>query len=264
MNSRYSLERRKRLCEPVAVDLAALVEPDMRWMFDLINPVSEKRAIALQRNADLVERQRATIARTNEIWSLASQSGRPSDPELLAARDQVNAEVHAIRSQLPRAKAAEFCRNGVRKGALKGARKDARKRAHDGETHQRLAPYAVLYLAWEAAYPQEWRAAGLHSPWHIKAKSLRQFAHLGVPPECAKPLSDLVIDAIRREHRCEDRWYAGVARRVAGPDLDQALTETLEAPDPVARMRAGYVRWIINSPAEPVTEVSWRRWLSCI
>jgi len=71
-----------------------------------------------------------------------------------------------------------------------------------------------------------------------------------------------VIAAIQREHRCKDRWYAGVARQVAGPDLDQALSEALEAPDPLARMRAGYVRWIIDNPAEPVTEASWRRWLS--
>jgi len=96
------VERREPLCEPVAVDLAALVEPDTRWMFDLIDPVSETRAIALQRNADLVERQRATVTRDNEIWVLAGRSWKPSDPGLLAAWDQVRAEVRAIRAQLPR------------------------------------------------------------------------------------------------------------------------------------------------------------------
>lgn len=228
------------------MDLAALVELDTRWMFDLIDPIPETRAIALRRNADLVERQRATVARNNEILLKAGGSWRPSDPALLAARDQVQAEVRAIRSQLPRAKAVDFFLNGAR----------------DGETHQRLAPYAVLVLAWEATYPQEWRTAGLYSPWHIKAKSLRQFAKVGVPPECVRPLAELVIAAIRREHRCEDRWYTGVARRVAGPVLDQALTATLKSPEPLARKRAGYVRWIIENPAEPVTEASWRRWLS--
>lgn len=49
------------------LDLAALVEPDTRWMFDLTNPVSETRAIALQHNADSDERQRATVSKDSEI-----------------------------------------------------------------------------------------------------------------------------------------------------------------------------------------------------
>lgn len=72
----------------------------------------------------------------------------------------MRAEVPAIRSQLPRAKAADFCHNGAR----------------NTETHEQLAPHAVLNLAWEAAYPRVARTAGLYSPWHIKAKSLRQSA----------------------------------------------------------------------------------------
>jgi hypothetical protein len=123
------------------------------------------------------------------------------------------------------------------------------------------ARYAVLFLQWEVAFPDEWRAAAPWSPWGLKQTILRGFVRVGALGR-DQVLIDLVMAAVGREQRCEDRWYAALARRVDSPELRCLLAEATESPDSHVRRRAGYVSAVLDDPDMAVTLASWRRWLA--
>ena len=68
--------------------------------------------------------------------------------------------------------------------------------------------------------------------------------------------------AVNREHRCEDRWYAALARRLDSPELRNLLAEAAASTDPLVRLRAGYVNAVLEDRSMAVTVASWRRWLA--
>ncbi|WP_143465953.1 hypothetical protein [Kribbella sp. ALI-6-A] len=123
------------------------------------------------------------------------------------------------------------------------------------------APYAVLYLRCEADFPDEWRAASPWSPWGVKQQILRGFVKVG-PVGQERALTDLVVDAVGRPQRCEDGWYAALARHLDGPDLRSRLAEAEESDDPVVRLRAGYVYRVLDDRSMKVTLASWKRWVA--
>jgi hypothetical protein len=123
------------------------------------------------------------------------------------------------------------------------------------------APYAVLFLRWEADFPDEWRTASPWSPWGLKQGILRGFVKVG-PVGHERALADLVMDAVGRRQRCEDGWYAAVARHLDGPELRSRLAEAEEAGDPVVRLRAGYVGRVLDDRSMKVTLASWKRWVA--
>lgn len=222
------------------------VPADADYVFDLISPDPERRRLALARDAALAEDFREALAGYDELWGMAKWS--PGDPGLQAAMDQTRAAMSAAADRTLHGIALLFIRAYSEGGPA---------------DHDRLAPYAVLFLRWENAYPEQWRiprASG--SPWGLKKYVLRRFIQAGVPAAVKDDVLQLLIQAVAREHRCEDRGFAELARVLDGPCLRVALQQAETNTDPLVRLRAQYVRWVVEHPGEPVTTAGWRRWLA--
>jgi hypothetical protein len=228
------------------VDLA--VPADADYVFNLISPDSERRAAAVARDAALVEDFQRALARHNELWFIAGKSWQPKDAAVHAAMDQARAAMSAAKSRTLHGIAGKFI--------------DAR-RLGGPDDHERLAPYAVLFLRWENTYPDQWRGARASgAPWRRRKHVLRRFIRGGVPAHVRGDVIELVAQAIAREHRCEDGGFAALARLVNGAELHSTLIAAEAADDPLIRLRAQYVRWVVDHPAAPVTTAGWRRWLA--
>lgn len=132
--------------------------------------------------------------------------------------------------------------------------------AGDLDDYRRLAPYAVLFLRWEADSPELWRTAGLGSPWPVKKRVLRQFADMDVLEPHVDALTQLTLGAINRSQRCNDLGYVLVARALDGPVLRAGIDAAVRTSEQTVRLRAGYVHWALENPQAPVTLASWRAW----
>ncbi|MEW2432075.1 hypothetical protein AB0877_29035 [Micromonospora sp. NPDC047644] len=133
---------------------------------------------------------------------------------------------------------------------------------HDG-TEALWAPFAVLYLRWEADYPTEWGVpeSRMHSPWATKDVLLRRFERGGLPEGTRPDIAELVLSALRRPYRCKDWMYARLVPRLDPSFLDRVAALTT-ADEPLVRLRAQFVLEAAESPERRVTRVSWQRWLS--
>lgn len=211
------------------------------WAFDLVSADPALRSAALARHNELIKTWNESLARINRLWR---------EKQVLRRAAEVRRAADAQQAAIG--------------GTVYGAVADFERAARTGDpaAYRRLAPYAVLFLRWEAAYPVEWREAAPWSPWAVKKAVLRGFARRGPTDECEPDLVDLVLAAVGREQRCEDGWYAAVARAVDGPALRRKLRTAGRSADPVVRRRAGFVRWALDHPAAPVTLASWRAWLA--
>jgi flagellar motility protein MotE (MotC chaperone) len=131
---------------------------------------------------------------------------------------------------------------------------------HDPEGHARLAPYGLLFLQWEQRFPEEWRPAGWpFSLWPEKEAVLRAFCAGEPTPLTGPALEDLLIAAVRRTQRCQDRRYWSLARRIDTPGLRGRLAEAT-AESETARLRAGYVLWLLDHPGQAAGSAAWLRW----
>jgi hypothetical protein len=217
------------------------------WLFDLIDPDPGRRQAALQRQAALISTWSDGLRWSNSLWF---QNDRSSDfshsPKLTAEYDQALAMQKNAIDQTLYSVAGDFNR--------------ARYLELDDAAAESM-PYAVLFLQWEAGFQNEWRSAAPWSPWGQKQSILRAFVKTG-PLGREDALIDLVMAAVNREHRCEDRWYAALARRLDGPVLRNRLAEAAASTDPLVRLRAGYVSAVLDDRSIVVTLASWKRWLA--
>lgn len=121
-----------------------------------------------------------------------------------------------------------------------------------------LVGYSLRYLEWEAWYPAEW-----HKHWITKAGQLEALAgRADLGADARGRLVELVIAAVRRDHRCEDRGYALVARSIDDATLRGRLAAETRAAEEVIRWRAGFLLHLLDHRAEPATAGSWKRWLA--
>jgi hypothetical protein len=222
------------------------VPADSGYVSDLVDPQPRRRERAVQRHAEYVGALNDALRWHNDIWRRAERASALSDPAVAAAMDQASA---AYRDALAHTVQG-----------LVGCFLSAWRPEH-AEDRARLAPYGVLFLRWETEFPEQWRHAGPYSPWHAKKEVLRNFSRFGIPPPQRDQLTSLLIAAVHRAHRCEDRGYSTLARRLDGPVLRAALGLAAESTSPHARLRARYVQWVIDHEDEPVTLAGWRRWL---
>lgn len=133
-------------------------------------------------------------------------------------------------------------------------------RAPDREEYARLSPFGLLFLRWEERFPEEWHSADwVCSLWGEKAMVLHAFRAGEPTPVTRSALEDLLIAAVRRTQRCEDRSYWSLARRIDTPELRGRLTE-VAAESEKARLRAGFVLWLMEHPGESPGSASWLRW----
>ena len=110
------------------------------------------------------------------------------------------------------------------------------------------APFVLLYLRWEADYPDEWRSPETNqwSPWTCKEVVLGRLSRHGVPEAIRPEIADLIIAAIRRPYRCKDWMYGQTVRHVADAAFLDKITALLDAHDPLIRLRAQFVRYLLN------------------
>ena len=195
------------------------------WAFDLVDPDDGRRHAALDRHRALLEAASAALCRMNEIWARTG-SFAPADRPSAAAMDQAHAEFRANRD-----------------GTL------------FGPISARDARYAVLFLRWEARYPDEWRAASpwTWSHWGTKEGLLRWFATAGVPGAVRADVAELILDALRRPYRCKDWRYAALLRHVADPSLLDRI-RLLAGGD----RRARFLLHVAAHPGERITMNSYR------
>ncbi|MFI5686756.1 hypothetical protein [Streptomyces sp. NPDC051636] len=121
-------------------------------------------------------------------------------------------------------------------------------------------PFALLFLEWEARYPQEWTAHA--KAWGTKQSLIRDVATIGHDPRVRAKLVDLVDVIVQRPYRCKDREYVRVARAVDGAELRDTLARAQRSERPWAQRHAGYVLRLLDHPEVPNTRHEWNTWLA--
>lgn len=119
-------------------------------------------------------------------------------------------------------------------------------------------PYALLFLEWEARYPEDWTVHA--KKWGTKQHLIRDLAVAEHSAPVRAKLTELVEIVVRRPYRCKDRDYVRVARAVDSPDLRAGLTAAARSGDPWAERHAGYVLWLLHHPELPNSLHVWRTW----
>jgi hypothetical protein len=220
---------------------------DRSWLFDLVCEDEHRRVAALTRHRQSLEAAGAALDRLNAVWARAG-SWMPEQAYLSAEMDQARAAVDWHFDQTLCGPVAAF----------------AGLQPSGSVAHVLYAPFAVLFLRWEALYPVEWRApdSWWHSPWTTKAAVLTRFDAEGVPDEVLTDLTELVTAAVRRPYRCKDWLYAGLVRHFPGAVLRRALAPMVDAVDPLTRLRVQFLTDLSDDPGQRVTRRTWRRWLA--
>jgi hypothetical protein len=205
------------------------------------------RARALARHQALLAAAGEALRRQNRLWALAG-SFAPTEPHLLAATDQARAEFDRSKRQTIFGPIEVF---------LQAARSDASAR-------QTYCSYPVLYLQWEADYPQQWAAPGssLSSPWGTKEALLGRLDRDGVPQDVRPQIRSLIVAALRRPYRCKDWMYARLVRQVLDPPFLGTVEKLCDAEEPLVRLRAQFVIHAAQNPQQRIKRASWRRWLA--
>ncbi len=213
------------------------------WMFNLISADPDRRGQAVRRHHELDLAAMGADNALAAIWPAAG--GQPADPRLAAQIDQAKAAI----------------REAYRRCWVVTAGRWADGMEPDSDVGARLA---LLYLQWEAAYPAQWRASMLWSPWGMKKMVLRRFATTAhqFGTEFRHALQDLIIAAVRREHRCEDQGYGPLARALDDTRLRAGLDSAARDNDLLVRLRAGFLLWALDHADIPVAPRSWQTWLS--
>jgi hypothetical protein len=135
--------------------------------------------------------------------------------------------------------------------------------APDDEVTEALwAPFAVLYLRWEADHPTEWGApeSRMWSPWGTKEALLRRFDRCGLPVDARPQIAELILAALQRPYRCKDWLYARLLRHLDPSFLD-SVGSLASADDPLVRLRAQFLLDAAENPERRITRLSWQRWL---
>ncbi|MFE9498887.1 hypothetical protein [Streptomyces collinus] len=134
------------------------------------------------------------------------------------------------------------------------------KPADDGITTWAGLPFALLFLEWEARYPEEWTRHA--KDWDWKQWLIRELATADHDDQVKAKLIDLVDLVIQRPYRCKDREYVRVARAMDGAELRGRLHRAHQSGNSWAERHAGYVLWLLDRPEAPNTRHVWRTWLA--
>ncbi|MER5888741.1 hypothetical protein ABT160_33355 [Streptomyces sp. NPDC001941] len=215
---------------------------DMRlgWAHGLIASDPEQRAAALVRLSYARRHTEDALGRSQEIWHLTAPLGPAEQYREPAFLEALEAYQHVQSCSLP--------------DALWGRPTGA------GITTWPGLPYALLFLEWEARYPQEWTTHA--KSWTTKEHLLRDLAVEGHDERVRAKLVELTDIVVRRAHRCKDREYVRIARAVDGVDLRERLGAAAQSDSPWARCHARYVLWLLDRPEVPNSLHVWRTWLA--
>jgi hypothetical protein len=202
------------------------------WTFDLACDEPARRRLAHRRLVETRKRWTAALRSYNEVWN------KRDHPEY---RLRLDAYSRAFDFTYPH---ALWRRRTVPLAQWEGL------------------PYAVLYLRWEATFPDEWTA--FRSGWGTKKGTLRDLAAATkeLPQPVLDELEDLVMMAVHRQYRCEDVGYARVARSIDSPRLRDRLAAAARSADATSRLHSAYLLWLIENPSVPQPKIrQWKTWL---
>ncbi|MET8832856.1 hypothetical protein ABZV78_02920 [Micromonospora sp. NPDC004540] len=220
---------------------------DYTWLFNLVatDPVSRNRALA--RHQAMLAAATDALHLSNGLWA-AHYRSRSSQTRLGAALDQARADFRWHQEQ-------------TIYGPLHAFRD-----AGDGDDVARAlwAPFAVLYLRWEAEYPDEWGApeSWMWSRWGTKEAILRRLDRGGLPEDVQSQIAELILAALGRPYRCKDWMYACLVRHLDDPLFLNRVEMLAAADDPLVRLRAQFVLHVATHREQRTTRTSWRRWLN--
>jgi hypothetical protein len=243
---------------------------NLDWAFDLTSADPTRRARALARHHQVEGRWWEALQRVNALWQEAGTLW-PATPHLTAAMDQaISAEQDAHQHRFlgavwawlhgdgpvlppPLAHPPPSLIEAVLTGTAESLLVKALRRPEDSP----LLPFALVFLEWEASYPNEW-----HKDWWTKKQLLRRFSRLARYDQAVRRrLGDLVMAAVARRHRCEDQGYGAVARAIADEGLRQRLERAAGSPDVLTRQRACFLLFLVDHPEAPSRPQEWKRWL---
>lgn len=217
------------------------------WVFDLIAHDDPVRRRALERHRELLAATEEALRWSNRVWAQAGGNFAPTQAHLAAEMDQARAAYRWHREQTIFGPIGKFLA----------------ARGEDAATRSACAPYAVLYLRWEARHPMEWRAeSSAASPWSCKELVLRALGDYGVPEQVRAQLAELTVTVLLGPYRCKDWRYAPLVRHLVDDRFVDAVTTLLDADDALVRLRAQFVLDIARHPDRRVNRTSWRRWLA--
>jgi hypothetical protein len=108
--------------------------------------------------------------------------------------------------------------------------------------------FAILYLEWEMAYPDEWQQdAGTYvSPFGLKGSILRAMDWHGVSEPDRAAVQKLLLAAVIGPYRAKDWQYTRVARHIDSRPLREALDTIAGAETTLLRITGALVlqgRW---------------------
>ena len=208
----------------------------MIWAYGLIAPAPAERAVALDRLASARREVESARLWVNKTWL-------PATRLRFTARDQAAAQ-----------KAYDEAASRCLPEALW-----SRQASGEINTWAGL-PFALLFLEWEARYPQEWTQHA--KAWGTKQSLIRRLATAHHDDQVRTKLVDLVDLAVQRPYRCKDREYVRAARAVDGDELRNRLHRAHRSGNSWAQLHAGYVLWLLDHPEVPNTRHVWRKWLA--
>ncbi|WP_435283010.1 hypothetical protein [Streptomyces koelreuteriae] len=206
----------------------------LAWAYDLIAPAPAERAAALARLDTARSEVDAAVLRIHQSWHPRPWFRRKARDRSAAQR----AYDQAASRSLPQALWT--------------------RPSEDFSTWPGL-PYALLFLEWEARYPQEWTQHA--KAWGTKQSLIRDVAGADHDHQVRAKLVDLVDLVVQRPHRCKDREYVRVARAVDGDELRGRLHRSLDTDNSWTQLHASYVLWLLDHPEVPNTRHVWRTWL---
>ncbi|MET9516543.1 hypothetical protein [Streptomyces sp. NPDC002994] len=210
------------------------------WAFGLISDDPAERAVALAHQDKATRNTRDALDRSNELWQLTLPLGTEEQYRESAFKRAREVYYEVGRHSLPGGLCEDL--DGVAITAWPGL------------------PYALLFLEWEARYPQEWTEHA--KEWGTKQRLIRIMAASDHDETLRTKLTDLVEIVVQRAYRCKDREYVRVARAVDSDDLRRRLGTAAQSDHPWARLHADYVLWLLDRPDVPNTRHVWRTWLA--
>ncbi|MFJ8936353.1 hypothetical protein ACIRL0_11620 [Streptomyces sp. NPDC102365] len=224
------------------MDDALAWDERLAWAYGLISKNPAERAVALDHLASARKATAEAVARFNTTLMSLQEEGVDDPYEVPALRSAWEERLRAGARSLP---------DGVWNSL-----------DHEDIVEWPGLPYALLFLEWEARYPDEWTLAA--KEWGTKEKLIRELAvdSVGRDPVARTKLIDLVEIVVRRAYRCKDREYVRIARVVDGSPLRVRLEAARRSENPWAQLHAGYVLWLLDRPEVPNSGRVWRNWLA--
>ncbi|WP_433132642.1 hypothetical protein ACQPWW_13725 [Micromonospora sp. CA-240977] len=218
---------------------------DHSWLFDLVAIDPVKRHHALARHQGLLAAASDALHLSNGLWA-AHYRSKSSQVRLGAEVDQAHADFRWHEEQ-------------TIYGPLHAFRD-----ATDGDRAARTlwAPFAALYLRWEAEYPDEWAApeSWMWSRWGTKEVLLRRLDRGGLPQVVQPQIAELILAALGRPYRCKDWLYASLVRHLDDPLFLHRVGMLTSTDEPLVRLRAQFVLHVATHSEQAPTRTSWRRW----